>query len=57
MIKVDGNTGALEFKGTKLDLMAELTGVINALLDANLFTVDEVEMCVETAKKTKKRVK
>ena len=47
MIRV--NSKEVEFRGTKLNLMAEFTGLVNHLISSDSFTKDDIDLCVETA--------
>ena len=50
MLKVDG--GAVIISGKKIELMAELTQLIHALVDdeeVKCFTKEDIDLCVKTA--------
>ena len=47
MIRV--NSKEVEFRGTKLGLMSEFTGLVHNLISSNSFTKDDIDLCVETA--------
>ena len=54
MIKVD--MGATSWKGHKIILNTELTALIHSLIEEEVFTSEEIDEIVATAKKTKAEI-
>ena len=54
MIKVD--TGTTSWRGHKIILTTELTALIHSLIEKEVFTSEEIDEIVATAKKTKEEL-
>ena len=50
MIKVD--KGLVCYEGTKVDILAELTHLINRIVKSGKFTKEDIRLCVDTAFKS-----
>lgn len=48
--------GTVEIRGRKLELMAEFSTLVNRLIKADVMDADEIDMCVDMAKKSDKEL-
>ena len=46
------NQGEIRIQGTKLDLLAEFSMLVTHLLNQHVFDDDDIQLCLETAKKS-----
>lgn len=46
------NNGEIHIQGTKLDLMAEFSQLVERLVNQHVFDEDDIQMCLEMAKKS-----
>lgn len=44
--------GYVQIKGSKIGVMAEFTQLVKQLLEPNNLTLDDINLCIETAQKT-----
>ena len=50
------DNGTVEIRGRKLELMAEFSSLVNRLIKSGTMDADEIDMCVDLAKKSDKEL-